>query len=149
MNGRNLPILVVGLALVVALVGACSTPADRPPPQQAATTMATPTPEPTPTPAPTPTPPTYQEVVAALKKKTRLCRTLVYLHDVLRNGNLMVSTSEKGTQYERAPNDPSIKCIGAQVVVTSTIRLDGKRYRRGDFLTVDGDNNWVRVRSWE
>jgi hypothetical protein len=61
----------------------------------------------------------------------------------------MVSTSQKGQQYERAGNDPAIKCFGSRIVVTQPITLEGTKYPRGALLTVDKDNNWVLIRSWD
>jgi hypothetical protein len=77
------------------------------------------------------------------------CTTIVYLQDVLRNGTLLLSTTEKGDARQYGPKNPLIRCVGTRIIVAKKVTLEGKTYRRGDLLTVDKDMNWILLSSWD
>jgi hypothetical protein len=93
---------------------------------------------------------TYTELLKTFPRTQKACGTVVYLQDV-GNSNLMVlSVDPKGSDpFQRAPTDPTIKCVGTRVSVTKDVTLLGKRYKRGARLTVDKNKNWVEVSSWQ
>jgi len=135
---------MAGLLVIALWAGGCGGPPPKPSP------TPTPTPAPTPTPTPTPTPPTYTEVLKTFPRDQRSCRTVVYLHDVVSSNILVLAVGMKGTDlFQRGPKDKTIRCFGTQIVVMKDVTLEGRRYRRGAQLTVDKNDNWIEVSSWE
>ena len=103
-----------------------------------------------PSPSPTPKLRTYTEVLKTFPPTHKMCRTVVYLQDVLNSNIMVLSVNPKGTDpFQRGPKDPTIRCVGTQISVTKDVRLEEKRYKRGARLTVDKSNNWVEVSSWQ
>jgi hypothetical protein len=118
-------------------------------PAQPATTVAAVPATTLPAPSPTPPPPTYMEVLKTFPPTAKMCRTVVYLVDVGNSNIMSLSVSPKGTDpFQKGPKDPSIRCTGTQISVLKDVRLEEKRYKRGDRLTVDKNNNWILVSSW-
>ena len=110
-------------------------------PAAPATTMAPPSPA-----APMPS---YTDVLKTFPPTAKMCRTIVYLVDVGNSNIMSLSVSPKGTDaFQKGPKDPSIRCTGTQVSVLKDVRLEEKRYKRGARLTVDKNNQWVEVSSW-
>ena len=144
---------VVALAGIVAAAswtsgcGGGSAPKSSAPPAAAAASAAPATT--LPAASPTPPPPTYMEVLKTFPPTAKMCRTVVYLVDVGNSNIMSLSVSPKGTDpFQKGPKDPSIRCTGTQVTVLKDVRLEEKRYKRGDRLTVDKDKNWVLVSGW-
>ena len=140
-------VALASLLAVAPWTTGCGGAPPKPSPTPAAT--RTPAPPPTPRPKPTPRPPTYTEVLKTFAKDHKACRTVVYLQDVHSSDILVLSVNVKGTdQFQRGPKDPTIRCVGTQIVVAKDVTLEGKRYKRGAGLTVDKNNNWIEVSSW-
>jgi len=120
------------------------------PPKPSPSPVAARTPaQPTPKPTPPPKLPTYTEVLKTFPRDHKICRTVVYLQDVASSNILVLSVDPKGSDpFQRGGKDPTIRCVGTQVMVTKDVTLDGKRYKRGARLTVDKDKKWVEVSSW-
>ena len=145
-------IAVAGVVAATSLTYGCGGPAPKPSSAPAATTPAAPVAAaaPTPAPSPTPKPMTYTEVLKTFPPTAKMCRTIVYLVDVGNSNIMSLSVSPKGTDpFQRGPKDRTIRCTGTQVSVLKDVRLEEKRYKRGARLTVDKNNDWVEVSSWE
>ena len=61
----------------------------------------------------------------------------------------VLATSEKGQARQYGAKDPTIRCVGTKIIVTRKLTLEGKDYKRGDFLTIDKQKDWILVSSWD
>ena len=142
--------LVAGVASGTLLLAGCGGGnAPRPSPAAPATTAPAPAASPTPTPSPVAPLPSYTDVLKTFPPTAKMCRTVVYLVDVGNSNIMSLSVSPRGTEpFQRGPKDRTIRCTGTQISVLKDVRLEEKRYKRGARLTVDKNNNWVEVSSW-
>jgi hypothetical protein len=137
---------VAGIVVATSSAGCGGGPAPKPSAAPASTSAPATT---LPAASPTPPPPTYTEVLKTFPPTAKMCRTVVYLVDVGNSNIMSLSVSPSGADpFQRGPKDPTIRCTGTQISVLKDVRLEEKRYKRGARLTVDKNNNWIEVSSW-
>lgn len=133
-------------------------------PQPTATPLpptATQTPEP-PTPTPTPALPTYSQILKTYPAGVELTCTDAEVAEVTADGTwtftaglicpgksqLTVQAGGKFTVGEQMLN-ASWKSYGVKLTIITTVTIEGVTYQPGTLLTVDKDQKWVVVSSWD
>ena len=88
--------------------------------------------------------PTYSQVVAAYPPGTETCNSVVDITGM--NGDKLNVTIHTLSIYK---GQISIRCPGTKVTLLADVTLDGVNYEAGTLLTVDENNDWIVVSSWD
>jgi hypothetical protein len=142
MSSKQRPVATsfVGVSLLVAsmAISGCR-------PGQLLGPTFTPTPTsthiPTPTLTPTPAPPTYSEVLATYPDGVKLCETVANITEVGPDG--------EPSGFEGIFYGFDFKCYGIKLTAKVPVTIGGVTYPVGTKITVDRDQNYIVVSSWD